>query len=382
MTGAYRTWFIVLLGLLGAVVAHAPATAAVGGDLRLVGRFSEPVYLTATRSQPNRQFVVERRGRIRVIRNGRVLAKPFLDIRREILIRSPRETVDQRGLLSMAFAPDYGRSRRFYVFFIDRRNRIRVDELRRSLARPDRATLRGRRTLFSIDNAGPFHHGGQLQFGPDGLLYISIGYTNDEAAPQSRGSLKGKILRIDPRPRAGKPYFVPHDNPFAAVAGARPEIWAYGLRNPYRFSFDRGTGALLVGDVGGDRSEEVNLVRRGRAAGANFGWSKFEGRKRIADGPAKGHVPPIIAHRHASGWCSIVGGYVARDRALGALYGRYLYGDVCSGRIYAARVYSRRPSAKRLQLTVPYLVSFGEDARRRLYAISFGGHVFRIASNR
>ncbi len=139
MTGAYRKWFIVLLGLLGAVFAHAPATAAVGGDLRPVGRFSEPVYLTATRSQPNRQFVVERRGRIRVIRNGRVLAKPFLDIRRELLIRSPRETVDQRGLLSMAFAPDYGRSRRFYVFFIDRRNRIRVDELRRPPARPDRA---------------------------------------------------------------------------------------------------------------------------------------------------------------------------------------------------------------------------------------------------
>jgi hypothetical protein len=372
----------VLLGLIGAVVVHAPATAGARGDLRLVGRFSEPVYLTATRAQPNRQFVVERRGRIRVIRNGRVLSKPFLDITREVLIRSPRETVDQRGLLSMAFAPDYGRSRRFYVFFIDRRNRIRVDELRRSPADPDRATLSGRRTLFSIDDAGPVHHGGQLQFGPDGLLYIGVGFTDDEAAPQIRASLKGKILRIDPRPQAGNPYLVPPDNPFAAVAGARPEIWAYGLRNPYRFSFDHATGALLVGDVGGDRSEEVNLVRRHQAAGSNFGWSIFEGTNRIADGSAEGHVPPIIAHSHRSGWCSIVGGFVARNRALGSLYGRYIYGDVCSGRIYAARVYSSRPRAKPVRLRVPYLVSFGEDARRRLYAIGFGGDVFRIAPNR
>jgi hypothetical protein len=357
----------VLLGLLAALVVHAPATARGPAELRLIGRFSEPAYLAATRAYPNRQFVVERRGRIRVIRSGRVLPKPFLDMRREVLIRSRRETDDQRGLLSMAFAPDYRRSGRFYVFFIDRRNRIRVDELRRSRVSPDRATLRGRRTLFSIPDAGPYHHGGQLQFGPDRLLYIGVGYTDDDGAPQNLASLKGKILRVDPRARAGE-------------AGARPEIWAYGLRNPYRFSFDRDTGALLVGDVGGDRAEEIDLVRAGKAPRANFGWGTFEGNERIGDGRAPGHVPPILAHRHASGWCSIVGGYVARDRRLGSLYGRYIYGDVCSGRVYAARVYSRRPSARRLRLRVPYLVSFGEDARRRLYAISFEGYVFRIAA--
>jgi hypothetical protein len=348
---------VVVVSLLGALV---PGTAEARPDLRLVGRFSEPVYLTATPAHANRQFVVERRGRIRVIRRGRVLSRAFLDIRREVLIRDPRETVDQRGLLSMAFAPDYRRSRRFYIFFIDRDNRIRVDELQRSPGSPDRATLSGRRTLLSIDGAGPYHHGGQLQFGPDGLLYVGVGYTNEDAAPQSLASPKGKILRIDPR----------------APAGA-PGIWAYGLRNPYRFSFDRATGAALIGDVGGNRFEEVNLVRDGRASGLNFGFSTFEGRERVAAGPADGHVPPIIAHRHGGAWCSIVGGYVARDRRLGSLYGRYLYGDVCSGRVYAARVYARRPRPRRV-LQVPYLVSFGEDARRRLYGISFNGPVFRI----
>ena len=369
---------ILLSAVLAAVVLYPAPTAAARADLRVVGRFFEPVYLTATKAQPSRQFVVERRGRIRVIRNGRVLRRPFLDIRREVLIRDPRETVDQRGLLSMAFAPDYRRSRRFYVFFIDRRNRIRVDELRRSPSNPDRATLRGRRTVLTVGGAGPFHHGGQLQFGPDGLLYVSVGYTNDDEAPQSLASLKGKILRIDPRARADQPYTIPPSNPFVAFPDARPEVWAYGLRNPYRFSFDRPTGALLVGDVGGVHVEEVNLARRRGGAGSNFGYSTFEGRRRVARGPAARHVEPIIAHRHASGWCSIVGGYVARDRGLGALYGRYLYGDVCSGSVYAAQAYSRRPRPRRIT-RVRYLVSFGEDARRRLYAISFNGYVFRIS---
>jgi Glucose / Sorbosone dehydrogenase len=348
-----------LLALLAALAAPGPAAAGFRGDLRLVGRFSEPVYLTATRAHRDRQFVAERRGRIRVIRRGRVLARPFLDISREVLIASAREDVDQRGLLSMAFAPDYRRSGRFYVFFIDREDRIRVDELRRSRAGPDRAVLRDRRTLLAIDGAGPMHHGGQLAFGPDGLLYVGVGFTSDVDAPQSPASLKGKILRIDPR------------------GDGRPEVWASGLRNPYRFSFDRATGALVVADVGGDRYEEVNLVRRLRS-GANFGWSAFEGPARIGGGLAGRHVRPVIAHSHASGWCSVVGGYVVRNRALGALYGRYVYGDVCHGRVYAARIYSRRPRPLRVRLRVRYLVSFGEDARRRLYAIDFGGAVFRI----
>ena len=262
----------------------------------------------------------------------------------------------------MAFAPDYGRSRRFYVFFIDRRNRIRVDELRRSLARPDRATLvdAGRCSAstmparfttvasWSRSRRPPLHQH---------WLHQRRSRAAESREPQGQGP--GSI----PRP-SGEPYFVPHDNPFDCRGSARPEIWAYGLRDPYRFSFDRGTGALLVGDVGGDRSEEVNLVRRGRAAGANFGWSKLEGRKRIADGPAKEHFTDHRSH-HASGWCSIVAATSPGSRPGSAVRALPLRQGLQRTHLRGTGLL-KATSAKRLQLTVPYLVSFGEDARRRL----------------
>jgi glucose/arabinose dehydrogenase len=317
-------------------VAFLALAGEAAGALRLerIGTFREPVYVTGV---GERLFVVERRGRIRVVHRGRIRRRPFLDISREVLIRSPYETVDQRGLLSVAFAPDYAASGRFYVFFVDRRNRIRIDELHRS----DRSA---RRTLLALPGAGPVHHGGQLAFGPDGALYASIGFGDRAGAPQDPGSLRGKIVRFE---------------------NDVPQVWASGLRNPYRFSFAP-DGRMVVADVGGDDAEEVTVLD---GPGANLGWPVFEGDGRQEPGTVDGYVAPVLSHSHRAGWCSIVGGYVVG--------GRYFYGDVCSGRVHAARL----GGATRRVGSIPYLVSFGLDARRRLYAVSFRGPVWRIASD-
>ena len=230
------------------------------------------------------------------------------------------------------------------------------------------------------------HNGGLLLFGPDGLLHVGTGDgggAGDRHGPrgnaQDLGSLLGKLLRIDPRRSGARAYRVPPSNPFTGRSGARGEIYAYGLRNPWRFSFDRRTGDLAIGDVGQNAIEEIDFVRRGRGRGANFGWRPFEGRSRFAPGEsAPGHVPPVIERRHSSGWCSITGGVVVRDPRL-RLFGRYLFGDFCKGRIVSARL--RVPQARGIRptsMSVRSLSSFGEDARGRVYAVSLAGPVYRL----
>jgi glucose/arabinose dehydrogenase len=355
----------------------AQSAAARRVRLKRVGTFRSPVYLTAPRGDRRRLFVVEQRGRIRVVVNGHKLARPFLDIRRSVLAGG------ERGLLSMAFPRDYARSRRFYVYFTGRNGDIHIQEFRRSAANANRALARTRRNVLTIaHHAFPNHNGGQLQFGPDGLLYAGVGDGGSEGDPnrygQNLGVLYGKLLRIDPRASGGRPYTVPDSNPFVGRSGVRPEIYAYGLRNPWRFSFDRSTGAITIGDVGQGAIEEIDHEPRDGAAGVNFGWSAFEGRSRYNGGSAPDAVPPVIQHTHADGWCSIVGGYVMRDASVPALLGRYVYGDLCQPRLYAARLRSHSASDRRLGLTVPELVSFGEDAASNVYAVSLSGPVYRI----
>jgi Glucose / Sorbosone dehydrogenase len=344
-----RTGIAVLLAL----VLQAPAYGA-GIRLERVGRFDEPVYVTSPPGAPRTLAVVERRGRVRVVRRGRLLRRPLADLRRRVLVDDPRETVDQRGLFSLAFAPDYRRSGRFYVQYVSRRGRLRVDELGRG-RRP--------RRVLDLGRAAEQHHGGQLQFGPDGLLYVSTGINDEAAVSQDPSRPGGKILRVDPRERR-----------------PRPEIYALGLRNPWRFSFDRRTGALLIGDVGEDAAEEVNMVAGGAPPGTNFGWPAYEGfTRRESESDVVPHTPPALSHRHADGWCAITGGYVVRDRSLRGLGGRYLYGDLCRGRLWSARLSrGRLGTPRRLDRRVPYLVSFGEDAAGRLYAVSFAGPVYRL----
>jgi glucose/arabinose dehydrogenase len=337
--------------------------------------------VTAPPGDRRRVFVVEQEGRIRVVRGGRILRRPFLDIAGRV------SAGGERGLLSVAFAPDYARSRRFYVYYTDNDGHTRVVEYRR--ATPDRANPGSARLVLFQRQPEANHNGGLVVFGPDRLLYIGLGdgggaddQHGSRGNGQDLGTLLGKILRIDPRPAGGRPYRIPRSNPFLGRAGARGEIYSYGLRNPWRFSFDRRTGDLSIGDVGQGAIEEVDFVRRGRGRGANFGWRPFEGRRRNFENEnAPGHVPPVLQLSHDAGNCSITGGYVVRDRRLRGLFGRYVYGDFCVGRIRSARL--RIPSARdfgtvRGLRRVPSLSSFGEDALGRVYVTSLDGPVYRI----
>jgi glucose/arabinose dehydrogenase len=326
-------------------------------------------------------MVVEQAGRIMVVRNGRRLARPFLDIRSRVT------SGGESGLLSVAFPPDYASSGRFYVYYTDRGAEQRIVEFRRSTA--DRANASSSRLVLRMPDPEPNHNGGLLLFGPDGHMYAGTGdgggaddQHGTRGNAQSLDSLLGKILRIDPRPSGGAPYSIPDDNPFIGRAGARPEIYAYGLRNPWRFSFDRRTGALSIGDVGQNQIEEIDFVRRGEGRGANFGWRPFEGFRRNFDEPAPGAIPPVITHSHAAGFCSITGGHVVRDPSVPSLAGRYVYADLCEGRIRAARL---RAGVRTRGTVLPVpkvdtVSSFGEDARGRVYVVSLAGPVHRLAA--
>jgi glucose/arabinose dehydrogenase len=359
----------------------APAEPAQRRPVRLLllGRFDEPTYVAAPRGD-KRRFVVERQGRIRVVQGGRVLGTPFLDIPDRVT------TGGESGLLSMAFARDYASSRRFWVYYTDNQGFLQIDQFRASASNRNRADPGSRRSVIRVPHHRFNHKGGQLQVAPDGTLLAGFGDGGAGGDPdenaQNLSRMLGKLIRIRPNPNGG--YSIPADNPFRNRPGARPEIYSYGLRNPYRFSFDRRRGDLTIGDVGQDEIEEIDFVRGRSGGGAprggyNFGWDTFEGRNRYESGTAPGHVPPVLQHTHGQGFCSITGGYVIRDRSLGrGWYGRYVYGDYCEGTLRLSRL--RRPSAssRATRLSVNSLVSFGEDSRGRVYAVSLDGPVYRI----
>jgi glucose/arabinose dehydrogenase len=368
--------------------AAAGPAAARGVKLLEVGHFDAPVYVTAPPGDARRILVVEQGGTIRVVRGGRRLARPFLDLRRKVT------SGGEQGLLSMAFAPDYARTRRFYVNYTDRSGTQSIVEYRRSRSSRDRALASSARLVLRYDGVEANHNGGLLAFGPDRLLYVGTGDGgggNDQHGArgnaQDLGSLLGKILRIDPRSSAGRPYGIPAGNPFAGRAGARAEIYSYGLRNPWRFSFDRMTGDLVIGDVGQGAIEEIDFATRGSASGANYGWRPLEGRRRTpgisAAESAPDAVAPVLELTHDDGNCSVTGGYVVRDKRLAALAGRYVYGDFCKGRLRSARLSAGSVSddaAVPGVATVDQLSSFGEDARGRVYVVSLDGPVYRLAA--
>jgi glucose/arabinose dehydrogenase len=355
---------------------EAAGASKVG--LSRVGRFNQPTYVTAPPGDKARLFVVEQEGTIRVLVNRKLRSRAFLDIAGDV------GCCGERGLLSMAFAPDYADSGRFYVYFTRNDGDIVVQQFRRSSGNADVADRGSRREVIRIEHSSQVNHnGGQLQFGRDGMLYLGTGDGGGSGDPNGNGqklsTLLAKLLRIDPRPGGG--YDIPSDNPFRGRSGARGEIWSYGLRNPYRFSFDRATGALVIGDVGQNAYDEVDFPKNG-GRGANFGWSVFEANSRFKSGSAPGHVKPVIVSRlGSSGNCALIGGYVVRDPKLTGLHRRYLWGDNCNPTIYSARLSTGGATGRsRTGLTVQGLSSFGEDASGRVYMTSLSGSVYRLVA--
>jgi glucose/arabinose dehydrogenase len=349
-------------------------------DLSPIGSFEQPVFVTAPPGDTESVYVVEQNGAVRIVRDGRVLPQPFLDLRGRVTASG------ESGLLSIAFAPDYAQSGRVYAFYNTREGPygdIRVAELRRHASLPDTVDPASERPLLTIPKPYENHNGGMLQFGPEGALYVSVG-DGDPGVLHPAGffaqrldDLLGSILRIDPR--SGDPYAVPADNPFVARDGARPEIWAYGLRNPWRFWIDAETRTMVVGDVGSTSREEVDVVLAGQS-GLNFGWPCFEGTL-VFDSTATCPEPvtPALEFPRDQSACAIIGGVVARDPRIPLLAGRYLYGDLCSGKITVLTLEGRtvRGSGD-LGVVVPALTSFGVDGRGQVYVTSANGPVYRL----
>ena len=359
--------------------AEQPTTAqpGAGGKVRLekVGDFDQPDYVTQAPGSDD-LYVVERPGRLRIVRGGQTLSEPALDITDQVADEG------EQGLLSVAFDPDFAASRLLYVYFTGNDQDQHVVEYRaRDDGTVDPASARA---VLKMDDFASNHNGGLLLFGPDGHLYIGTGdgglAGDPERNGQDLGSLLAKILRIDPRASGGKPYSVPSDNPFAGRPGARPEVCDYGLRNPWRFAFDRESGALVIGDVGQNTEEEIDYLAADRICGNNFGWSAFEGTDRFnSDQGAPGAVRPILTYGRDRG-CSVTGGYVVRDPSLPDLDGRYVYADYCEGELRS--LIPANPQAKgdrSLGLHVDSPVSFGEDAAGHVYVVSLAGPVYRLA---
>jgi glucose/arabinose dehydrogenase len=365
--------------------AGRPRAQQAGLGLKRIGNFDNPTYIAGAPGFPKLLFVVEQPGKVEVLSGGRRLSHPFLDIRGLV------DFGGERGLLSIAFPPDYKQSGNFYVYYTDKAGNIRVDEFQRATV--TRAKPGSRRSVIEIPHpVNANHNGGQLQFFGN-LLYFGTGDGGSAGDPpnnaQNKESLLGKLLRIDPRPNGGRPYSVPADNPFVGKPG-RDEIYSYGLRNPFRFSFDTTSAKqprIAIGDVGQNRFEELDYTTLAGANGANFGWDAFEGfhpyeEENSGTPDPGGTTKPIMAYSHDrdGGSCTIIGGYVVGAGGPTALRGRYLYADYCSGIVRSLLPHLRRAGGDRKTgLTVSSPTSFGEDDQGRIYIASQEGPVYRLA---
>ncbi|GAA3447948.1 PQQ-dependent sugar dehydrogenase [Planomonospora venezuelensis] len=353
----------------GATGSAAPTSAAgtpdpgAGPEFTEIARLDMPVAM-ALRPGDETLYVAEQGGRLRKISGGKVAEDPVVDLSDEV------SRGNEQGLLGVAFHPEEDF---LYLNWTDREGTTHITEWAF-----DGREATGRRDVLTQPQPYSNHNGGQLAFGPDGHLYIALGDGGSGGDPQGNGqnlgTWLGKILRIDPR---GTPYKVPEDNPFAGRQGAKPEIWAYGLRNPWRFTFDRKTGDLWIGDVGQNEWEEVDHQPKGEG-GRNYGWNLREGRHPFrGNGAAGGLVDPVIEYPLGQdGTCSVIAGYVYRGTKIPSLAGRFLYGDFCAGWVRSAP--ADRPGEGKDLGRVEQLSSFGEDHDGELYALSLSGPVYRL----
>jgi glucose/arabinose dehydrogenase len=342
-----------------------------------VGQFNSPVYLTAAPGDTGRLFVVEQGGTIRVLHHDTVQARPFLNITSSV------QSGGEQGLLSMAFDPQYATTGRFFVYFTNLDGDLRI--LRYNVSsNPDSADQTTADTILRIAHPGQTNHnGGQLQFGPDGMLWLGTGDGGGNGDPagnaQNKHALLGKLLRLDVSGASG--YTTPAGNPGKTDTSFAPEIWAYGLRNPWRFSFDRQTGDLYIGDVGQDTWEEVDIapVQLQRGPGANYGWNVMEGKHCFIDSCTTTGIAPVVEYGHVFQKCSVTGGYVYRGNALPFLQGTYFYADFCVGSVFGIRWPGDLIPAEWTMLeSGGNISSFGEDAKRELYIVQLTGNIWRI----
>jgi glucose/arabinose dehydrogenase len=385
------------LSILIVVASHlaAPLTGASPSEQgappavtlqQVVGGLSQPLYVTHAGDGSGRLFVVEKAGKIKIVINGQVQATPFLDI--DPLVHSADS---EQGLLGLAFHPSYQTNGRFYVFYTDEANQNDIlSRYQRAGADPTRADPASGRVLLDIPDPYSNHNGGMLEFGPDGYLYVGTGDGGFAGDPGNRAQnlqeLLGKLLRLNVDLAADvAPYYeIPPSNPYATrTDGSRREIWAYGLRNPWRFSFDRQTGDLWIGDVGQGAREEINRQTAGSGGGQNYGWRIMEGLSCFSPSSGcnqSGLTLPIQDYDHSLG-CSVTGGYVYRGAAVPDLRGHYIFGDYCSGRIWSLRLQDGNWVRTELLDTGYAISSFGEDEAGELYLTDLsGGSVYRFTS--
>jgi glucose/arabinose dehydrogenase len=365
------------------MAATPTGTSPAQGSFKLTSILTgldHPVYVTSAGDGSGRLFVVEQPGRVRIIDHGRLLPKPFLDITPLVLFGG------EQGLLSVAFHPDYARNGAFLVDYTrtstnpsDNRDTI-IARYKVSAADPNVADASSGETVLVVDQPPfPNHKGGLVLYGPDGDAYIGTGDGGSQSDPQGNGqnglAMLGKMLRVKIGPTG--PYTDPSDNPFPNSATTKPEIWAIGLRNPWRFSFDRLTKDLYIADVGQDAWEEIDVQPAGKG-GQNYGWNVYEGTHLYRPGVVLDHTPPVAEYGHGKGDCSITGGHVYRGSKIPALQGFYVVGDYCSGRLWTLAHVGGTWSLAELMDTGHAISSFGEDQDGELYLVDLGGEILRF----
>ena len=359
--------------------------------LMIAEGLTNPTVLTHAGDGTGRLFIAQKTGLINVIADGQILEEPFLDIRENIHI-----SFFEQGLLGLAFHPNYVENGYFFVHYTDTQGNTKLVRYTISNSNPNLADEKSRKVILYVEQPWVNHNGGHIEFGPDGYLYIGLGFGRHDPDPdgnaQSLDVLLGKLLRLDVD--NGNPYAIPEDNPFAN-GGGRPEIWAYGLRNPYRFSFDSINGDLFIGDVGGEEREEIDNLVADFEGVPNFGWSFNEGNLSLAGRPATAHYKsmverpptgtilqaPITDYKHEETRCAVIGGVVYRGAALPAWEGVYVYGDYCSGEIFALVPRDNGVWESRVLYESPIQVtSFGVDEEGELYVLDFGGEIYKLVA--